>query len=117
MAGFFSIGGGPVDDPGLDGFIERGGDAGQGLDGIVLLAGGHEQAVTLLELAQARLDTAIVQMLALTAAHAAFGGLRIGHKSVSLIPFEARDGSQTPANVNRRFNRGAWRAWRDQVFA
>jgi aldehyde dehydrogenase len=33
-------------------------------------------------------------------AHAAFGGLRIGHKSVSLIQFEARDGSQSPANVN-----------------
>ena len=48
-------------------------DAGQRLGRLVLFAGGEQRAVIFFNAAQARFDAAIVLMLALVAAHAAFG--------------------------------------------
>ena len=82
-AGFFPASRRRVHGPGLGRFVERGGDVAICLGRFVLLAGTEQLAVILLQLAQARHDAAIVQAFAFVAAHAAFGGLRVRHKSVS----------------------------------
>ena len=48
-------------------------EAGQRLGGLVLFAGGEQLAVVFFHAAQAGFDAAVVLMLALIAAHAAFG--------------------------------------------
>lgn len=53
------------------------------LGSFILFAGGQRLAIVFFETTEAGEDAAIVEMLALIATHAAFGGLRIRHKSVT----------------------------------
>ena len=71
-----------MNDAGFAGFVECRCDVAISLGGVVLFTGGERRPVIFFEATEAGKDAAIVQMLALIAAHAAFGGLRIGHKSV-----------------------------------
>ena len=71
-----------MNDAGFAGFIECRGHVAIRFGGVVFFAGGESRPVIFFEATEAGKDAAIVQMLALIAAHAAFGGLRIGHKSV-----------------------------------
>jgi hypothetical protein len=72
-ARFFAVGGRTGDDSGFDGLVVGGMDAGQRLGRLVLFAGGEQFAVISFQAAQAGFDAAIVLMLALIAAHTAFG--------------------------------------------
>ena len=71
-----------MNDARFAGFVEGRCHFAIGLGGLIFLAGGEDLAVILFQAAEAGEDAAIVQMLARIAAHAAFGGLRIRHKSV-----------------------------------
>ena len=72
-ARFLAAGGRAGDDVGFDGLVVGGMDAGQRLGRLVLFAGGKQIAVIFFLAAQAGFDAAVVLMLALIAAHAAFG--------------------------------------------
>jgi hypothetical protein len=71
-----------VNDAGLDGLVGGGVHVAQGFGGLGLLSLGEQFTVTSFQSAEVGNDAAIVQVLALTVAHAAFGGLRIRHRSV-----------------------------------
>ncbi len=70
---FLRLAVGAGDGAGFDGLVVGGMDAGQRLGGLVLFAGGEQRAVIFFHAAQAGFDAAVVLVLALVAAHAAFG--------------------------------------------
>ena len=72
-ARFFPVDGGARQHAGFDGLVEGGMDFGQEFPGLVLFPGGDGGAEIFFKTAQAGFDAAVVLMLALIAAHAAFG--------------------------------------------
>jgi len=62
-----------VDDPGLGRFIEGGGNRSQGFGSILFLACAEQLQVVALEAPELRLTTAILNPLAGTVPHPAFG--------------------------------------------
>jgi hypothetical protein len=71
--GFLPVGRAAMDGAFFSGLVERRGDGFQGLGGVVLFAGGQHREIVFLQSMEARLDVAILGLLAAAIAHPAFG--------------------------------------------
>lgn len=110
--GFLAIGVGAGDHAGLDRLVQRGQHIGQRLGGVGLFAGGERSPDSFLGATEAGEDGAVVQALALAAAHATFGGLGIRHSIVSKT-IKAANTSETKSEVNAE----PGRIWASQPYS
>jgi len=84
-AGFLTVSCCAVDDAGFGRLVKRRRNVAQGLGSFILVAGTQQPQVAPFERVQAGLDTAVMQAFSGAVAHAAFGGLGIGHKTNLII--------------------------------